>query len=208
MLDDLKVMHERDPQDALGIAERQWQQLNYDFDVFQDQVDVDNIVYAGMGGSSLAALVSTSWPGYTKPFEIVRNYDIPAYVSERTYFIAASYSGNTEETLEALAQAEKKGAQIAIIAGGGKLAEIAQQKNYPFAQLPKAEQPRYAVLYNLKALLVLLEQAGLVDARVNTQLTEAATFLQSAVQQWIPTVPTKDNRAKQIALEVIGKSAV
>jgi hypothetical protein len=42
MLDDLKLIHERDQQDTLGIAERQWQQLQHQFEVFQDNVDVDN----------------------------------------------------------------------------------------------------------------------------------------------------------------------
>ena len=33
MLDDLKLIHERDAQDALGLAEKQWQQLDYDFNL-------------------------------------------------------------------------------------------------------------------------------------------------------------------------------
>jgi glucose/mannose-6-phosphate isomerase len=109
--------------------------------------------------------------------------------------------------LSAIEQAEAKGAQIAVIAGGGKLADIARDKNYPLAMLPKAEQPRYAVLYNLKALLILLDQAGLLaDPDTISQLEGAADFLQQAVQPWLPTVPTKDNPAKQIALDAIGKS--
>lgn len=209
MLDDLKVIHERDAQDTLGIAERQGEQLVYDFETSQQPVDVDNIVYAAMGGSALAALLSLSWPGHDKPFEIWRNYDAPAYVSPRTYFIAASYSGNTEETISALAAAEAKGAKIAVIAGGGKLADIAREKGYPLVILPKAEQPRYAVFYNLKALITLLEQADLLsDKGVSEALKKTAAFLQEAVQAWIPTVPIADNQAKQIAQEVVGKSAV
>ena len=209
MLDDLKLIHERDPQDALGIAERQWQQLEHEFDIQQPPVDVTNIVYAAMGGSALAALISSSWPGYSIPFEIVRNYDIPSYVSEKTYFIAASYSGNTEETLSALAQAEAKGAQIAVIASGGKLVEIAQKRGYPLVLIPKAEQPRYAVLYNLKGLVVLLEKAGLLaTGEAEAQLHQAAAKLRDTLQTWLPTVPTKDNLAKQIAQELLGKSVV
>ncbi len=209
MLDDLKMMHERDAQDTLGIAERQWQQLGYEFEVSQPPVAADNIVYAGMGGSALAALISVSWPGYSLPFQVVRDYDIPAYVSPKTYFIAASYSGNTEETVSAIAQAEAKGAHIAVIAGGGKLADIAREKGYPLVILPKAEQPRYAVLYNLKALLTLLEQAGLLAADgIDAELTRGAEFLKTAVEAWLPTVPTDSNPAKQLALEIIGKSAV
>ncbi|HVX56372.1 MAG TPA: bifunctional phosphoglucose/phosphomannose isomerase [Candidatus Saccharimonadales bacterium] len=207
MLDDLKLIHERDVQDTLGIAERQSAQLKQVFETEQQPVEVDNIVYAAMGGSALAALLSTTWPGYDRPFQIVRDYDIPAYVSPRTYFIACSYSGNTEETISALKQAEEKGAQIAVIAGGGKLAEIARDKGYPLAILPKAEQPRYAVLYNFKALLTLLNHAGLL-ADKHAELEQAADFLQEAVKAWTATVPTANNPAKQIAQEVIGKSAV
>jgi glucose/mannose-6-phosphate isomerase len=209
MLDDLKLIHERDAQDTLGIAERQWQQLNYEFETSQLPLEIDNIVYAGMGGSSLAALLSTSWPGYEVSFEIVRNYDIPAYVSDRTYFIAASYSGNTEETLSALEQAEARGAKIAIIAGGGKLVDIAREKGYPLALLPKAEQPRYAVFYNLKALIALLQSAGIMTRdEINDELSRASEYLADVVKSWLPTIPTDRNPAKQIALEVIGKSAV
>lgn len=212
MLDDLKLIHERDQQDTLGIAEKQWQQLGTAFEVENDHLSSDNIaniVYAGMGGSALAALVSNTWPGYSVPFEVVRDYDIPNYVSSDTFFIAASYSGNTEETLSAIEQAEERGAQIAVIAGGGTLADIAREKGYPLVILPKVEQPRYAVLYNLKILLVLFEHAGLLkESEIDAELQRAADFFQEAVKSWLPTVPTKDNFAKQIALDCIGKSAV
>lgn len=209
MLDDLKLIHERDPQDTLGIAERQANQLTHEFETTQGPIEVENIVYAAMGGSALAAIVSQTWPGYQIPFQIVRDYDIPAYVSEKTFFIAASYSGNTEETLSALEQAEARGAKIAVIAGGGKLVDIAQTKGYPLVILPKAEQPRYAVFYNLKALLTLLEKAGILSENdINAELAKAETFFNEAVKPWVATVPTDKNPAKQIALEVIGKSAV
>jgi glucose/mannose-6-phosphate isomerase len=210
MLDDLKLIHERDPQDALGIAEKQWQQLETSFAVNQGTIaGLDNIVYAGMGGSALAALVSLSWPGYSLPFEIVRSYSIPAYVSDTTFFIASSYSGNTEETLSALGEAEKKNAHIVVITSGGKLAELAQAKNYPLVVLPGGLQPRHAVLYNFRALLTLLEQAGVVKSdSIETELGATAQFLKGKLAAWAPTVPTAQNQAKQIALECIGRSIV
>jgi glucose/mannose-6-phosphate isomerase len=208
MLDDLKMIHERDAQDALGIAEKQCQQLNHEFDPIADFNinQIDTIVYCGMAGSALAALYAQTWP-LARPFELVRQYEIPGYVGNRTLFIAASYSGNSEETLAGLAQAEAQGAQIVVLSGGGKLAEIAQQKNYPLLLIPKVEQPRFAALYTLKALLVLFKQTGLV-LEYKTELMQAALFLKDSVQEWLPTVPTKDNIAKQIALECIGKSVV
>jgi glucose/mannose-6-phosphate isomerase len=124
-------------------------------------------------------------------------------------FIVASISGNTEETLSALEQAVSKKAQIVVLAGGGQLADIAKQRNYPLVTLPKVVQPRYAVFYNLKGLLTILIQAGLLEEKpINDELEATAEFLNNEVNVWTPVTPTAKNRAKQIALEVIGKSAV
>jgi len=209
MLDDLKYIHQRDGQDALGIAERQADQLEYRFELTPIEGTFENIVFAGMGGSALPALLSRSWPGYSLPFEVCRQYDIPKYVSEKTLFIASSYSGNTEETLSALEQAEKKNATIAIMAGGGELESLATQRNYPLIKVPKAEQPRYAVFYMLAGLLKILESAGLVgDNDASAQLAGASGFLKESVKEWLATVTTDWNPAKQLAMEVAGKSAV
>lgn len=210
MLDDLKMIHERDAQDALGIAEKEGGQLTIEFELkgHADFGGIQNIVYGGMGGSALAALLLHTWPPISLPFEVVRDYDVPAYVGTNTLFIAASYSGNTEETLSALEQAEARGAQVAVIAGGGKLQEIAEAKGYLFAQLPRVEQPRFAVFANFRALLQVLETAGVLHNDFRPQLEKTAAFLGESVQAWKPEVPTGKNPAKQIALDVIGKSVV
>lgn len=209
MLDDANYIKNLDAQNALGTAATEYEQLDYEFALQPMDFQPANVVYAGMGGSALAAHISSSWPGYKVPFEIVRGYDIPAYVSNETLFIAASNSGNTEETLSALAQAEERGAHIAIIAGGGKLVEIAQAKNYPLTLLPPAGQPRYAVFYNLKALLALLRAANLVtDVETLLPLKTAAEFLARETKKWLPDTPSDKNQAKQLAKELMGKSAV
>ncbi len=208
MLDDLKYIHQKDAQDALGIAEKQDQQLAQEFKIEGVKSDhVYNIVFAGMGGSALAALLSTTWPTLPEPFEIVRNYTIPSYVDGDTLFIASSYSGNTEETLAALEEAEKKGAQIAVISSGGKLAEIAEQKGYPLAKLPEGFQPRFATLYNLKAFLSITDAFGVTEGKA-AELSKQADFIKQIVSNWRPDVATKDNQAKQLALDIVGKSAV
>ncbi|MGI0135090.1 MAG: bifunctional phosphoglucose/phosphomannose isomerase, partial [Candidatus Micrarchaeaceae archaeon] len=210
MLDDLKKIHELDQQDALGIAEKEGAQLIHEFTLAgkSDFRDIHNIVYGAMGGSALAALLLRTWPQLVVPFEVVREYSIPSYVDEKTLFIAASYSGNTEETISAIAEAEAKGAQVAVIAGGGKLQQIAEEKGYLFAQLPKAEQPRYAVLYNFRALLQVLEAAGVLHEDYRPAMATTAQFLNNAVHAWRPDVPAANNPAKQIAQELVGKSVV
>jgi glucose/mannose-6-phosphate isomerase len=208
MLDDLKFIHQRDSQDALGIAQKQAQQLTYEFDLEPITGGFSSIVFAGMGGSALAALLSQSWPGHKLPFEVCRQYHLPKYVSGTTLFIASSYSGNTEETLSGLAEAEAKGAQIAVIAGGGKLIEIAKEKSYPHLILPAVGQPRYAVLYSFNALVTLLKAAGFVSDEQMAEFRKTTEFLENVVAGWLPTVPKDKNPAKQLAMELAGRSLV
>jgi len=210
MLDDLKYIHQKDAQDTLGIAERQCRQLEHEFDLSNANFhDIQNVVFAGMGGSAVPATYLQTWPTIAVPFEIVDNYDLPSYVGPQTLCILSSYSGNTEETLSALEQAVDKGAQIAVMASGGQLQTIAKQKGYPFALIPKAEQPRYAVLYDFKALLTILDRAGLVDlASLMPELLATRDFVGQAVRLWRADVPTANNPAKQLAQELLGRSLV
>lgn len=208
MLDDLKYIHDKDAQDSLGVAEKQWQQLMEQFNVELPVDTFENIVLSGMGGSALASLIVSSWPGVSVPFQTVRDYDIPGYVGANTLFIASSYSGNTEETLSALSQAQKTGATIVVIAAGGELVRIAKEQGYPHLLLPQISQPRYAALVSLKALVSVLVAAKVVDVEKLTELEDAADWLRDAVTAWTPAVPTAQNYAKQTALELIGKSIV
>jgi glucose/mannose-6-phosphate isomerase len=207
MLDDLKMIHERDSQDALGVAGRQWQYLLEEFDVEVKADDIANVVLAGMGGSALPAVLLSSWPKLNVPLEIVRDYNLPPYVGEKTLFISSSFSGNTEETLAALAAAEEASAQIVVIASGGKLADHAEEKGYPLFRLPAGIQPRMATLYFLNVFVRILSPLGLT-AQDTAELPTAAEWLRDELEKVSAVVPTKDNIAKQIALELIGKTPI
>jgi glucose/mannose-6-phosphate isomerase len=229
MLDDLKMIHERDSKDILGTAGKIWQQLKHDFTIENgveyrlergliqyptDSADplvlfaerIDNIVYAGMGSSALAAEISRSWPGYDVPFEVCRTYQPPRYVDKNTLFIASSYSGNSEETLSALQWAEGQTSNIVVIASGGAMVDLARQKKYPLIVLPAGLEGRQAVLYTLRALYTVLKVAG-IDSSLHTAET-CADWLSTAQANWLPTVATAQNQAKQIAQELAGKSVV
>ncbi len=211
MLDDLKYIHQRDAQDALGIAEKQWQQLQHDFDADLSSIDkskIQNVVYAGMGGSALPAVFMQAWPGANLPFEIVRNYSIPDYVNQATLFIVASYSGNTEETLAALAVAESKGVQLVVFTAGGKLLEIAKEKGYPTILIPSGIQPRMSSFYFIAGFVKLAVELGLVASDKTQELKTAAVWLSEQIADWRPDVAAKDNPAKKLAIELAGKTVI
>ena len=209
MLDDLKVIHERDAQDALGVVGKQWQQLQHSFEVpTPDFSGIQNIVLAGMGGSGWPAVYIQTWATPSVPFEIVRDYTLPAYVGENTLFISSSYSGNTEETLSALDDAEARGAKVVVVTAGGKLADRARAKNHPLYLIPGGIQPRMSSFFFLVAMVQLLEPLGLVPEGKLAELQSAGDWLKEQIGSWQPEVPTDGNAAKQLALELIGKSVV
>jgi glucose/mannose-6-phosphate isomerase len=212
MLDDLKMIHERDAQDALGIAEKQWQQYKQSYNFSgQPPHQVTSVVVVGMGGSGLAAKLVRSWPGVPIPYEVAQGYDLPEHANQSTLAVFSSYSGNTEEVLSAFDQAmsrpEGTRPMVVVVASGGKLIELAQQHSLPYIQLPGAYQPRMTLGFQLRALLEILEASGVVRESL-AQLDAAGDWLHGQMNTWLPTEPSKSNLAKQIALDVIGKSVV
>jgi glucose/mannose-6-phosphate isomerase len=213
ILDNSNVLNQRDPEGALAIVASQFKQASYSVPITNadhDGREITSIILTGMGGSALAALlVKVLFQAkLTIPFEIVRGYDLPGYVNANTLVIASSYSGNTEETLSALSQAQHKQSQIAIITAGGQLAEIANQQNIALASLPAGVQPRMAMLYNLRGLLAILENFGIIGAEVNEQVALLSGWLETESSHWLPEVPTTENYAKQIAHQAIGKTPI
>jgi glucose/mannose-6-phosphate isomerase len=161
-----------------------------------------------MGGSSLPGVYLGSWPGTSVPFQIVRDYDLPPHVGQKTLYIASSYSGNTEESLTSLAAAEARGAQIVVIAAHGKLADQAREKGYPLYVIPGGIQPRACAFFFLAAFLQILEPLGIVPAGSIDELHAAGEWLKDQTATWRPEVATSQNPAKQLAQELMGRSVV
>ncbi len=213
MLDDLKYIHQRDGQDALGIAEKQWQQYVYDFAISFDFEDWQPraVMLAGMGGSAQASVALAASGLLSVSLETIRNYDLPSYIDESYLLICCSYSGNTEETLSVLEQAmaidKDKRPKIVLMSAGGQVQAKSQQLSLPFIQIPQISQPRFSFGYQLAALCQLFEKLGLVHGTADI-LKNASEKIQHAVAEWRPDVAQKDNWAKQLAMEIAGKSPV
>ena len=170
-----------------------------------------NIVFAGMGGSALGAhsIFSVYSDKINVPFVIENGYDLPAFADENTLVILSSNSGNTEETLSCLAQAEKKGCKIAVITTGGKLGELkSKYPGYYFDQrFNKCGQPRMATGYMFLGTLFILKNIGII----NLSNVEQDEILQSIYSLYDTAnsnsieVPSEQNAAKIFALELHGK---
>jgi len=213
MIDDLKYIHEKDAQDALGIAEKQWQQYLHDFNFqWQPPEDIYEVIVAGMGGSGLAAKAYKVISELNLPFEIVQDYDLPDRTHKNTLLICSSYSGNTEETLSILEQAfdeqrRFRRPMVVVIASGGKLLDRAKELGLPYIQLPSGYQPRFTFGYQYRALVELFAQTSLIEGELQ-QLENVANWLKNQMSDWTATVPATKNNAKQMARELMGRSPV
>ena len=213
VLDNMEYIKQHDPSSALGVAENEYQQANFLATVLnapQSAMLISSVIVTGMGGSALAAMLLKAW---TKdelkvPFEIVKGYDLPNYVSPTTLVICSTYSGNTEETISAFEQAHKAGAQLSVIASGGRLMDKADIFHASFVKLPPNYQPRMAVNFNLKALVSVLVTYGLLPESAINEISTEANWVERATSEWIPSVPTEHNYAKQIAELASGKTPV
>lgn len=210
MLDDLNIIKQRDPQDFLGFAATQPKQLTHDFGIAKNASlrPVKNVAYAGMGGSALAAELLRTFPALKVPFVISKEYNLPTFVGEDTLVICASYSGNTEETLDALQAARQAGAQIAIITHGGKLLDNAKEHGDVLAQIPPCLQPRASTFYMYRAAAEILVAAKLAKPDVLATLEALVPSLTQAVVAWGPEIPEAHNPTKQMAQKMVGKTAV
>ena len=145
----------------------------------------EKIIVAGMGGSSLAADLLLAFRSFSEGGNTIdpalnimvhKNYGLPIYeVQPRKneyLLVGISYSGNTEETLDAFEEAGKRGMARAAISKGGKLLERAREEGVAYIQLPASTrpastrgeqggpdtniQPRMATGFIMKALAALL----------------------------------------------------
>jgi glucose/mannose-6-phosphate isomerase len=129
---------------------------------------------------------------------VCRSYDLPHWVDTDSLVVVSSYSGNTEETLSALLQAQERGAKIVCITSGGKAGELAQKNGWPVFALPAGFPPRSALAHLTVPLLVALHRLKCI-ADPAKEVGETSVLLQRLAQSWGPQSDPQHNLAKRIA---------
>jgi len=162
--------------------------------------DVRSVVVLGMGGSAIGGeLASGLLAGEIRvPMEVVRGYDVPAYVSSNTLALVSSYSGNTEETLSAYEQATQRGAKVVCTTSGGRVRELASERGHDVITIPGGLPPRAALAFSLVPMLVTLSRLGLAEDPTG-QVEDAVDACRENVARCSLEVPEPDNPAKQVA---------
>ena len=124
------------------------------------------VLCLGMGGSASGGdfLSCLSDADGCLPFVSHRGYDLPAWVSENWLVIATSYSGNTEETLDATEAAIGLGCTVIGLSSGGSLQTLLHDSNQIWIELPGGQPPRSAFGHIFGAQVALAWRMGIMSA--------------------------------------------
>ena len=162
-----------------------------------DREDIRQVVILGMGGSGIAGdvVMSAAGPYMPLPVLVFRSYHVPAFVDEGTLVFAISFSGDTEETVEAVTTAALQGARVVAITRGGELGHLAESWGVPVVGVPDdIPQPRAGLGALAIPPLVVLEDIGLFPG--------ATYWIDAAVEQLKvrrDELAKPDNIAQQLA---------
>jgi glucose/mannose-6-phosphate isomerase len=162
--------------------------------------DFNNVVVTGLGGSGIGGSIVQNYV-FDKlkiPFVVNKEYFLPAFVNKKSLVLVCSYSGNTEETLQALYQAKKVGATIVCITSGGQVAEFANKKGLDCILVPAGMPPRACIGYSLVQILYTLSYFGLIG---NTFVKE----IDRSIKQLIAEEKNIQKQAQAVAKKIFGK---
>jgi glucose/mannose-6-phosphate isomerase len=214
-LDDLSAIKSNDPQDMLGHILSLPDQLESAWKLgLQPELPagegIRQVVIAGMGGSAIGADLIEA---YTRPFcrvpvVVHRDYGLPAWAEgNHTLVIASSHSGNTEETLSAFTEARERGCRLMALSTGGTLKTQAEAFKAPVLQFIHIGQPRAAVGFSFGLLLAAFSRLGLIPDQA-ANLKAAVAAMREQMSKLIPESPVKDNPAKRLAGQIVGRFPV
>lgn len=162
-----------------------------------------NVVLTGLGGSGIGGTIAQNYL-YDKlkvPFYVNKDYHLPAFVGKDSLVIVSSYSGNTEETLNALKLASKAKATIICITSGGKISEIAKRKKLDCILLPSGMPPRACLGYSMLQVLYTLQHFGMIKVPFEKEIKASIKLLKNE-QRSIQA------KARSLAKKMVGKMPI
>jgi glucose/mannose-6-phosphate isomerase len=216
VLDDGTWLTDADSGGMLGMVAALGEQLRDGFEIgrttpaLPSPEGLHSIVVCGMGGSGISgdivrALYSRA---LSIPISIGKGYGLPESCGRETLLLAVSYSGNTEETIEAYKHAVARGCRVVAVSAGGELAALAEADDVPRVAVPDASPvPRAALGYLAAGCIGVLHAMELIPD-CTSQIARTSTLLDRLGHDLGPDQPADENEAKSLAAWLTGRTPV
>ena len=172
-----------------------------------DAPGISRLLIAGMGGSAIGGDLLAAWcsPTAAVPVVVHRDYGLPAFArGADTLVIAASHSGNTEETLDAFDAARSNKCSLVAVTTGGELAVRARKAGVPAWIFDHRGQPRAAIGYSFGLLLALFSRLRLIPDP-SADVVETLEAMRKVREKNAATVAAARNPAKRYAGQLMGR---
>lgn len=162
-----------------------------------------HVVTSGMGGSGIGSVIARTLisQNLQVPMAFSSDYRLPGWTNADTLVLCNSYSGNTEETLSAMQFALDRGCMVVCVTSGGKMLDIAKEKQLPVVVIPGGRPPRSCIGYSVIAQLWLLEQCGITNNSWQASMHNTIAFLRE-------NMPVIREQAEALAEEIDGSIPV
>ncbi len=164
---------------------------------------VNRVLFLGMGGSAIVGQLIRDWSYDRRSIDIdvVMDYQIPRNIDKRTLAVAISYSGNTEETLNACLEAIRTKSTVIGISSGGLLEKLCQAKKVMHIKVPSGLPQRVSLPFLLTLSGWLIELTGHLSGFLR-ELESSIPTLQDMERNLSVTASSAHNQAKTLALQI------
>jgi glucose/mannose-6-phosphate isomerase len=216
VLDDATWLREADTGGMLGLVAVLGEQLRRGFEIgrttptLPSPEGLRSIVVCGMGGSGISGDIVRALYGRTLsiPISVGKGYRLPESCGQETLVLAVSYSGNTEEAIEAYTQAVARGCRVVAVCAGGELAALAEADDVPRVAVPDASPvPRAALGYLAAGCIGVLHAMGLIPDSTS-QIARTSALLDRVGSELGPHRPAEENEAKSLAAWLTDRTPV
>jgi glucose/mannose-6-phosphate isomerase len=162
---------------------------------------IRSVTFCAMGGSAAAgdAVAAAFGDRVSVPMLTLRGYRVPGGYGADDLVVCVSYSGDTEETLAAMAAARDRGCSVVAVCGDGRLAEAAAEADTPVVWIPaEAPVPRAGLGSLVGGVVGALAGAGILSG-IDDEVEASADAVGGLAERLGPETPPPANEAKEVA---------
>ena len=179
---------------AKNTYEENWKSLKYE--------NIDDIVFAGMGGSGSIGDIFSAILSQTKlHVTIVKGYALPKTVDKNSLVVITSVSGNTAEALSILDQAKSSNCNLIAVSSGGKIEQICNENKIEYRKIKTYNSPRASLVSFIFSMLKILKFIIPIKEEDIIESLENLKQLQNKISS---NNLTDSNKALSLAKEISG----